>query len=138
MAIKMSQSREHRGAAHFEVDLEAARAEGDQAADQVVTSLSAYELSRCWAVLREWEENSEPVPSTLPGIVKEFFEESAALPSWVDADKIQEVHRLYSRYPADLLAMLLYAALPECYAAADGASLLAQTTNWSDRRDLDF
>lgn len=111
------------------IDLETARDEADPAADQVAADISASELSRSWVILRGWKKNSEPVPAALPTSLREFFEESAALPRWADPEKLQDAHRLYARYPADLLAMLLYAALPECYAAPDGASVLSQTNS---------
>lgn len=104
--------------------LDIARAEGDQAADAVIARLSDSEIGHSLAGLRHWRRNLEPVPENLPALLREFMGESATLPPWVDPAMLERAHRLFARYPADLLAMLFYAALPECYAAADGAIVL--------------
>lgn len=123
----MFQIATNRDAISLENVFESASSEGDDCADQAAADMNKSELGRCWPILRKWRKNSEPVPTDLPPRLAEFLEESSQLPSWIDFAKLQEAHRLYSRYPADILAMLLYAALPECYAAPDGASVLQRT-----------
>lgn len=93
----------------------------------MVADLSRTELARSWASLHTWTRDSDPPPANLPSAVRDFLSSSANLPQWVDHDKLRLAERVYHRYPADLLAMLLYASLPECYAASDGAYLLART-----------
>lgn len=107
--------------------LDTARVEADQIADAAVADLSESELSRCWTNLQGWTGNSDPPPANLPSSLRNFLSSSADLPHWVDQDRLRIAERVYHRYPADLLASLLYASLPECYAASDGASALIQT-----------
>jgi len=45
----------------------------------------------------------------------------------VDADKIRLAHNLFARYGAEISGALLFAALPQTYAARDGVDVLAGT-----------
>lgn len=113
-------------------DLAVARITGDPPADEAISQLSGSEIGDCFLLMKGWRGNSQAPPSGLPVPVLRLFESSGNLPAWADMRVVTRAHRLYERYAADLLAMLFYAALPQCYAAADGARVLLHTRRMSD------
>lgn len=115
--------------------LNGALSEGDFGADLVLSKISSRDVSDSFGILRKWRLNSETVPAALPAYVRDFFEQSSTLPRWADPVKIMEAQRFFSRYPADLLAMHMYASLPECYATPAGASLLIHTNKLVNSTD---
>lgn len=107
--------------------LDLVRQEGDRAADAIAAGLRDSETVSVLAVLRRYGRNRDRLPRELPPAVREFLTDSGSLPPWFDRAKLDRGQRIFARYPADMLATLFYAALPECYAAADGTVVLLQS-----------
>lgn len=94
--------------------LDEARQAGDPITDSLVRSLADP------GPLTRWIADQGPAPDTL----RPWLVATAALPPDVDLQRLERGQRVFSRIaPAAMLA-LLCRGLPECYAGADGATLL--------------
>jgi len=118
-------------------ELDALRAIGDSEADAVVAELGrdAWVVN---AALRHVHRNDEPLPDSLPELVRRFFQRHAALPRDIEALRIARAQAFAERHLLPIMLSLLYASLPTTYAAARGARVLAATGRMSgnalDRR----
>lgn len=108
--------------------LDALRREADPAWDELWRALDRPTFER---LLRLDLKNGEALPAELdlPPAVLRFFDETARLPAWADPARIERAQALFSRHGLPIVTVLLCASLPECYAAARGASILALSTN---------
>jgi ER-bound oxygenase mpaB/B'/Rubber oxygenase, catalytic domain len=113
-------------------ELDAARKVGDPEADSLFSLLHESHGAESWSALTSRVWGGPSIPQDLAPPLLTFLDMSAKLPHWANEDKINRAQRLYDRYAADLLAMLLYAALPQCYAAADGTQVLLHTKRLAD------
>ena len=108
--------------------LDELRQEMDPRADATAAAVLADgHLDAINALMRTLTHNAEPVPEALPPAVRDYFEATAALPDWADRATIEAGEGVFVRYGVPALQSLLYRALPECYAMADGAQILIQT-----------
>jgi hypothetical protein len=108
--------------------LEPLRGVGDEVADAVIASLvergDAGEVSKPFASL---VSNDAPVPAELPPVVRDYFAQTEGLPSWSDPELILAGEEVFEEFGPHIVASLFCASLPECYAAAKGAHVLALT-----------
>ncbi|HEX8824839.1 MAG TPA: oxygenase MpaB family protein [Archangium sp.] len=100
----------------------------DPPADEAVRSLfsqgmvgSANELMK--QLVAKESVSSEQLPVPLRG----YFEQSARLPSWADKELIREGQAVFSRCGSLSVVALVCAALPTCYAGAQGVQVLHLT-----------
>ncbi len=61
--------------------------------------------------------------------VREWLLEGPALPDWADRDRIKRGQDFFGRWPLPITATLFCVSLPSAYAAADGARMLAVTSD---------
>jgi len=100
----------------------------DPRADDVIASvIKIGGLSAFNAMMKELVNNRDAIPASLPGIVREYFEDTQALPTWTDEEKIQQGERLFILHGPEMVPMLLFTSLPNAYSMAKGAPVLAIT-----------
>lgn len=100
----------------------------DPRADQVIAILTADgEVGRVNTLMRQLTENDEPIPPGLPDVVRDYFAETAGLPRWSESDLIVEGEQVFMEHGVHMVAALFLSSLPECYAGAKGAEVLART-----------
>ncbi|HJR80585.1 MAG TPA: oxygenase MpaB family protein [Anaerolineales bacterium] len=108
--------------------LDSMRQETDPVADKVVAAMIAsHGLETYNAMLRELVNNRDEIPSSLPKIVHEYFEKTQVLPDWANREKIACGEDVFVLHGPEMVAMLLFAALPSSYGMASGANVLAIT-----------
>ena len=108
--------------------LESMRHETDPVADEVVaTAIESGGLEEYNRMLRDLVNNRGGIPSSLPKIIHEYFEGTQVLPEWADREKISCGEDVFVLHGPEMVAMLLFAALPSSYSMASGAHVLAIT-----------
>ncbi|HKU40765.1 MAG TPA: oxygenase MpaB family protein, partial [Polyangiales bacterium] len=107
--------------------LDQMRQVGDAEADQVVRAVyEAGSLDAVNALLGAIFRSDDLVPHALPQAVRSYLERDA-LPSWADPAQISLAHALFERAGWQIAAGLFCSSLPQAYAAASGAHVIAQT-----------
>ena len=108
--------------------LEPMRQVQDPVADTLVGAVyRANESGAVNPLLMMLFHNDDAIPPGLPSSVHDYFETTAALPEWADAQQIAIAQQLFANYGAQITMGLFCASLPQAYAAANGASVLVQT-----------
>jgi squalene cyclase len=108
--------------------LAAMRGVGDPTADAVVRSI--FESGDQAAVNHAFTtlvRSDDPLPQGLPDQVMEYFELTSALPSWADREQIGVAQRMFTRDGWAVATALFCSALPQAYAALNGARVLLGT-----------
>jgi hypothetical protein len=75
-------------------------------------------------IFRTMTVSDEPLPADLPEPVKRFFEETRALPSGIDLEKIARAEGIFMRHAFTASLVLLAKALPEGYSAPTFGKIL--------------
>lgn len=109
--------------------LEAMRSEVDPLADEVIQELFArgeVGAANVWMsyLMRQGSTGMERVPEPLRG----YCERSGRLPAWVDRELLSEGQALFHRCGPLSVVALVGAALPTCYAGAQGVQVLHLTS----------
>jgi squalene cyclase len=108
--------------------LDGMRERQDPTADTVIAELaSGGGIAAANAVLMSLFRTDEAVPPGLPGAAARYFEQTAVLPAWADAEQIALAQALFARAGWSIAAALFCSSLPQAYAAAKGARVLLQT-----------
>jgi squalene cyclase len=111
-----------------------ARMRVDPTADAVVDALLREgDLSHVNALLRSIFENDDPIPPGLPARARRYFEETGELPPWTDMARVRRAQQLFADHGVQLTFGLFCSSLPQAYAGANGALVLAQTQAMLDR-----
>jgi len=71
------------------------------------------------------------VPPGLPPIAADYFTRTEELPGWTDPEKLRVAEEMFARTAWATAIALFHAALPQCYAAGNGAHVLAGTQSLS-------
>ncbi len=108
--------------------LDSMRQQCDPPADEAVRSLfaqglvgSANELMKSLVAHEAVDVESLPVP------LRSYFQQSGRLPSWSNSELIEEGQAVFSRCGPLSVVALVCAALPTCYAGAQGVQVLHLT-----------
>ncbi len=105
---------------------------GDPVADELVAGLIRNGTrGEASALLKTLTRNDDSVPADLPETIRTYFNSNTALPEFADPVKIATAQRIYQLYNLEIGFMLMYAALPACYAAEKGAQVLMVTERMS-------
>lgn len=119
------------GARWTDERLDALRLEMDPPADEVVATLLAagtapgsHGISGLFQALIT---HRGAIPPGAPPEVVDYFARTATLPDWADPARIEEGERLFCEFGPEMLMLLYYKALPECYACWRGAEVLYRT-----------
>jgi mpaB/rubber oxygenase-like protein len=108
--------------------LDSMREHTDPLADEVVASvINSGGLVGFNRMMRDLVDNRDHIPDSLPEIVKEYFEKTAALPPWADPKKIVKGEQVFNLYGPEMITMLFFVALPTAYAMQKGSHVLAIT-----------
>jgi squalene cyclase len=108
--------------------LDPMRSRTDDAADAVIAELcEAGGLQAVGRLLQAIPRSQEPTPATLPEVARRFFEQTRALPQWADHQKIRRAQTIFADFGVYITFGLFCSSLPQAYAAANGAEVLAQT-----------
>jgi len=112
---------------------EAMRQEADPRADDVVRAIfEEGKASGSQAVIDDVfakiVRSDDPIPPGLPQKAIDYFEATKPLPPWADAKKIALAQQLFTRAGWATATGLFASALPQAYAARNGARVLLGTT----------
>lgn len=121
--------------------LTAIRDEMDPLADRAVAAIyESGEAAHVNAMLQSLIAGMDRHPSDMPPVLREYLEQSARLPLWVDPDKVALGEELFGEWGICSCAILACASLPECYMMRNGIHVLAMTqrlTAHTQRRVLE-
>jgi hypothetical protein len=103
--------------------LEPMRRAADPAADRVVKKLfESGETTAANDIFRQIVSTDEPIPARLPDAAIQYFDRTATLPRWADAEKIAVAQALFVRTGWQVAMGLFCSSLPQAYAAKNGPS----------------
>lgn len=111
--------------------LTALRHTGDPLADDLVTTLFASGDRTAWTTLQQGVRRNANLNEAhlqalgLPEPLIAYLLEQSVLPEWADPAEMARGSRFFQRHASDILYLLGVLSLPYCYAAADGARVLA-------------
>lgn len=112
--------------------LDTMRDSADQKADSLIKLIMANGLHSQLGVLMQAERNDELLPDSLHEEIRLLSSELHQLPAWADANKLNLAENFFKEYQIYVYSALLFASLPYCYAAADGARVLAMSNRIKD------
>jgi hypothetical protein len=112
--------------------LDTMRAQGDPQADAVVQALFAEgKVATINQLMRLLFRNDTALPEEMPELVRDYFEQTVALPEWADQRKIAQGAALFGQHASRIMLLLGHYALPACYAARNGVQVLHVTGHLS-------
>jgi squalene cyclase len=107
--------------------LDQARHQVDPLADDVIAAIfKRGEIEAVNGLMASIFRSAEPVPQGLPPEAIAYFEQ-VKLPSWADPKRLQLAQQLFTRAGWQVAMGLFCSSLPQAYAAAHGAHVIAQT-----------
>jgi hypothetical protein len=109
--------------------LDSMREMADPPADGVVEAvIQSGGLEAFDQLMRHLVNNRDVIPSSLPPVVHDFFEETKILPAWTDQAKIDKGEEVFDLYGPEMVMMLFFVSLPYAYATKKGSHVLAITS----------
>jgi len=106
--------------------LDPMRAITDPPADEVVAAvIQSGGLEAFDQMIRHLVNNRDEIPTSLPPLVHDFFEQTKILPDWADKEKIIQGEQVFDLYGPEMITMLFFVALPAAYATKKGSHVLA-------------
>jgi hypothetical protein len=116
--------------------LEAFRSHSDPLADNVIKKIMASGSGRTISELFDkMIKNNDFKDAELPSEVAEYFNNTHALPTWADQDKIKIGQDVFAEFGPEICLLLMCKSLPEAYACKKGAEVLYQTGRLSEGTD---
>jgi len=112
--------------------LDTQREHSDTEADLLIAYIMENQLHAQLGLLMKLEGNEEPIPADLDPKIVAFLEQVQELPDWADQSKIELAESFFKEYQIYVYSALPFASLPYCYAAADGARVLAGSNRIQD------
>lgn len=107
--------------------LDAHRLMMDPVADEVIQKIFARGDRRAVnKLMSDIFRTDQPIPSEMPDEAEAYFK-NTALPEWADPKQIQLAEQLFTRTGWQLAMGLFCSSLPQAYACARGAHVIAQT-----------
>lgn len=108
------------------------QSQGDRIADGVIQELLASgQIDGIHSVLDSIQRNDDPV-SECPAVLRNYFEETAVLPSFANPDALRAAQDVFARYGLPMTLSLFCLVLPEGYAAPRPALALSFTRTMYD------
>jgi hypothetical protein len=109
--------------------LAAMRQEQDPLADTIIRDIfHEGDQAAVDDVFAKIVRSDDPIPPGLPPKAIAYFQSTAALPPWADLEQIALAQRLFTRAGWATATGLFCSALPQAYAARNGARVLLGTT----------
>lgn len=107
--------------------LDAFRQVKDPLADDVIAAIfKRGQADAVNALMGSIFRTTEPIPPQLPPEAKAYFE-NVGLPSWMDEKQVKLAQGLFTRAGWQIATGLFCSSLPQAYAAAKGARVIAST-----------
>ncbi|MEO6223829.1 MAG: oxygenase MpaB family protein, partial [Vicinamibacterales bacterium] len=104
------------------------RGQMDPLADRTVTAIyESGETAHVNKMLSTLISGMDRPPSELPPVVRDYLEQSATLPTWLDPAKVLQGETLFGEWGIGACTILACASLPECYLMKNGIHVLAMT-----------
>lgn len=114
--------------------LESKRLRKDAFADDLVEVMMNHKgLGKVNHLFQLITSDFQRLPDDAPDELKQYFKESACLPSWADKDLIDLGQQTFIRHGIWVSLLLSYKSLPECYACAKGAEVLHRTARLNEQ-----
>lgn len=104
----------------------------DEPADAIIRFIMKEGLQSQLNVLMQIEMNEEKLPGDLHPKILAFAASMKELPDWADIKKLETAETFFQKHQIYVYLALLFASLPYCYAAADGARVLAMSNRMQD------
>ncbi len=106
--------------------LDSMRQNADPRADGVVAAvIDSGGADAVNALMRHLVGNRDPIPESLPKVVKDFLEETEVLPPWADKKLIKKGEKVFDLYGPEMIMMLFFVSLPYAYATKRGSHVLS-------------
>ncbi|MDX5321891.1 MAG: DUF2236 domain-containing protein, partial [Bacteroidota bacterium] len=105
-------------------ELDLMRKQGDLPGDTLLQTLLESGNTHQFASLMQLEMNQDELPQDLDPKLNTFAHSLHQLPEWADPKKIALAEDFFQTYQIYVYSALLFASLPYCYAAGDGAKVL--------------
>ncbi len=112
--------------------LDSQRLSSDNTADALIQLIMTAGLHAQLGILMQAEKNSDVLDASLHPDILRFANDLHVLPPWADQKKIEKAETFFKEYQIYVYSALLFASLPYCYAAADGARVLAMSNRMKD------
>ncbi len=104
------------------------RDEMDPLADRTVAAIyESGETAHVNQMLSTLISGMDRTPADMPPILRDYLEQSATLPAWIDPAKVKQGEVLFSEWGICSCTILACASLPECYLMKNGIHVLAMT-----------
>jgi len=108
--------------------LDSMRAECDPLADAVIQELFAHgQVGSANALMKHLVAHSAMDLEQMPEPLRSYFAHSGRMPEWVDPELLHEGQAMFNRCGPLAVVALVCAALPTCYAGAQGVQVLHMT-----------
>lgn len=105
-------------------------AEADEIIKQIFSSGNPEDINTFYSMI---QRTAVALPPSLPSYLKDFFAQGERLPEWADKTLIKKGQEFYIEHGAMIAMVLCAKSLPECYACANGAMVLAKTGRLSEQ-----
>jgi mpaB/rubber oxygenase-like protein len=100
----------------------------DPPADDAVRALFEQDkVAAANALMKQLVVNENVSLEVLAPPLRDYFQRSGQLPSWMDPKLVRQGEELFGRYGPHIVTALFCASLPSCYAAAQGVQVLHLT-----------
>ncbi len=107
-------------------ELQALRKQQDPLADEAVKAIFADDKAKYFReIISQLTFNSDEPKGELLAEVERFFKETDQLPYWANRQKMKTAVAVFKKNIVQIMSLLGTLSLPYCYAAADGAQVLA-------------
>lgn len=104
------------------------RSEMDPLADRTVAAIyQSGETAQVNSMLSTLIAGMDRLPADMPPVLRDYLEQSAQLPAWLEPSKVREGEELFGQWGICSCAILACASLPECYMMKNGIHVLALT-----------
>ncbi|MEU3448764.1 oxygenase MpaB family protein [Streptomyces thermolilacinus] len=113
---------------YTEASMDALRLVGDELADATVATLfERGEVGKFNTLMRYVSTVGAPLPDGLPDVAREYLQQTAAPPPWVDWGEMEKARLFFTDNNVHISTALSFASMPACYVVPHVAQLLSAT-----------
>ncbi|OEJ93171.1 oxygenase MpaB family protein [Streptomyces thermolilacinus] len=113
---------------YTEASMDALRTVGDELADATVATLfERGEVGKFNTLMRYVSTVGAPLPDGLPDVAREYLQQTAAPPPWVDWGEMEKARLFFTDNNVHISTALSFASMPACYVVPHVARLLSAT-----------
>ena len=119
--------------------LEQQRYKSDPIADEVIAKIiEGGSLDSVNLIFDHVMKNQEIPSDEMPDALRNYFEETAALPAWANKGLIREGEKFFQEHGSQICMMLLCKSLPTMYACRKGAKVLGMSGRFMEKAGGDM